>query len=436
MLPKRQWIRWSVGYLLLCQTQALSVVDRVMYGEWVGKSGDELTQTLVITQIAISFGLFYRGSRHWRSVRKGSCITLSLALFLICSAAWSVDPGATLRAGIQYFVFIIAAIGVAENLEGDDFMDLLALVCFLSAIASLVLLIVWPATAIGGYGDFRGAFPQKNPLGEAMSMGALACLHGLRASKRGSFVRIVWFVVITFVVVKSGSATSLLAILMFLGLGIAMQKFEMKGLITVLPVALVAIFGQGPLLEILGKDPTLTGRTEIWTLVMPDIFQRPLLGWGYAAFWTTNNPTAWKISDSVHWWVPQAHNGVLEILLSVGLVGAVFYIVLIVRTFSLSVQCMQTNERAMGITSFVSCTGVLLVGVSENVLLYTGAITSVFFISGFYCERALSMARQRRFATPSYGLANIHEGGGTHELASQKGGNVFSKRRRLIRPTE
>ena len=31
-----------------------------------------------------------------------------------------------------------------------------------------------PANAFGGAGDFRGVFSEKNPLGEAMSIGALA----------------------------------------------------------------------------------------------------------------------------------------------------------------------------------------------------------------------------------------------------------------------
>ena len=41
-------------------------------------------------------------------------------------------------------------------------------------------------------------------------------------------------------------------------------------------------------LEFLGKDPTLTGRSELWAYVWKDIDLRPLLGWGYAAFWSVN----------------------------------------------------------------------------------------------------------------------------------------------------
>jgi O-antigen ligase len=398
-----------VGYLLLCQLQSLSVVDRVFYGEWVEKPGDTFTQLVNILQIVISVVLFYRGFQNWPGLRRGGLLSISLAIFLLFSAVWSVNSGATLRTGVQYLFFIIAAIGVAENLTGDEFMNLLAWISFLSAVASLVLTVLSPATAFGGTGDFRGVFSQKNLLGEAMAMGALASLHGFRVGKRNRLLSIFMLLVVSFVAIKSGSATSLLAIFLFFSLGTAIQTLQkrgiarilaLSGLIIMLPAILISDFNQDSLAEMLGKDPTLTGRTDIWALVIPDILQRPLLGWGYYGFWSVQNPAAWEIAEALHWRSPNAHNGILEILLSVGLIGAIFFIYLLGRTLWLSLKCMRTPESAMGITCLLSCAGVVLVGVSETVLVYGGAITCVFFITGFFCERAVTTARKRLVAAP------------------------------------
>ena len=220
-------------------------------------------------------------------------------------------------------------------------------------------------------------------------MGALASLHGILTSRRRRFFRIVMLTTVTLVTARASSATSLLTIALFILLGLATKIMEKRGsaasilvgctLVLAVPVALMSLFDGGALLGMMGKDATLTGRTDIWEYVIPDIYQRPLLGWGYAAFWTADNPAAWKISDILRWWVPQAHNGVLEILLSVGFVGLVFYVFLLGRTWSLSLKCMRTADRQMGVTCFLLCIGIVVVGVSENVLIYTGGISFLFF---------------------------------------------------------
>jgi exopolysaccharide production protein ExoQ len=426
-LFKRRWTRWAVWWLLLCQIQALSIIDRVFLGAWLGKGGDKFTEFTNISQIIVSIILFAVGSRRKPGLQRGGILSLSLAVFLLCSAAWSVDAGATVRGGIQYFFFMLGLIGATENLEGDDFMDLLASVCFLSAVASLILFFIAPGYVIGEQtGEFRGVFSQKNVLGQAMAVGALACLHSLRVGKRSWLSGGFMFFVITYAAIKSASTTSSLAILLFCVLGAVTSLLQSGGagrilgvvlLTLLLLIAPVAAISPDSLYELIGKDPTLTGRTDIWGYVIPYINQRPLLGWGYGAFWSTGNPAAWEIANTIHWYAPEAHNGLLEILLSGGLVGAVWFIYLWVRTFRLSLRCIR-YDSAMAITCFSICAGILLEGVSEQVLLYVDGLSVVFFISGFFCEQAVSRARRRR---PT-GVGNVVKARSTHVASSPSAG--------------
>ena len=330
--------------------------------------------------------------------------------FSSSSAAWSVSTGASLRGGVQYLFLIIGAIGVAENLEGDDFMALLAWVCFLSGVASLGLLVISPANAFGGAGDFRGVFSQKNILGQAMAVGALASLHGLWVGKRRPFY-MGMFSLTSFVALKSESTTSLSAIVVFTSLGLVIRLLQQRGstrilaipwIVLLLPLGLVGAFNKDALLEALGKDPTLTGRSIIWENVIPDIYRRPMLGWGYGAFWSTDNPEAWQLADTFHWYSPQAHNGILEMLLGVGLIGTIFIICLWGRAVWLSLRCMRTAESAMATTCLLTCAGVVVIGVSETVLLYPEALTLIFFVTGLFCEKSLSTAQRRHAAAPRH----------------------------------
>ena len=214
---------------MLCQLQSLGIIDRTFYGEWVGKPGDTFTQLVNLSQILISITLFVRGARYWTEVRRGSALALFFGVFLLSSMAWSVDSGATLRTAIQYLFLVIGLIGAVEQVDGDEFMRLLSWLCFLLAIASLVLLVVAPASVGDEIAGFRGVFSQKNVLGQAMAVGALACLHGRWAQTSGRTRFILIFSVIAAAAVKSGSATSCLAIVLYCVVGTGIQLLQRGG---------------------------------------------------------------------------------------------------------------------------------------------------------------------------------------------------------------
>src|SRR5262252_4724623 len=177
-----RWYYWASIFFILQGIQALDILDRVIYGQWEGKPGDKLTQSLNLLLILVSLALFGRGFLLLRRLRTGTMLSIGLAGFLLLSTLWSVDPQDTATRAVLYLFVVIGAIGIASNLDGDEFMSLLALTCFLSGAASLVLLAVSPANAqviTADSVDFRGIFSQKNVLGEAMVVGALASLHGL-----------------------------------------------------------------------------------------------------------------------------------------------------------------------------------------------------------------------------------------------------------------
>ena len=332
---------FSAVFFTANSIQAFDIIDRLVYGEWLGKPGDKITQGLNLLLMVSSFALLARGYRRIRSIRIGAILALGLAGFLLLSAAWSINPQATTRQGIIYLFVVVGAIGTAGSFEVDEFMKVVAAVCGLAALASLLLIVVSPSSVfVGDPGEYRGIFSQKNELGEAMAVGALAALHGIRASKRHRWHGALILVFVTIACFLSKSATSLLTIFVLCSVDAVSAMMRNGGsarilgiIVTVIAGPALAFIAISPdwLLEMMGKDPTLTGRTIIWSYVIPDIYQKPLLGWGYAAFWSPNNPAAMEIGESIHWFAPEAHNGLLEILLTVGVVGAIFFFFLLAR---------------------------------------------------------------------------------------------------------
>jgi exopolysaccharide production protein ExoQ len=79
------------------------------------------------------------------------------------------------------------------------------------------------------------------------------------------------------------------------------------------------IFGiSGAVTRALGRDTTLTGRTELWKQLLEfDI--NPLFGTGFDGFWIGDRVR--KFEDLYGWKANEAHNGYLETYLNLGLVG-------------------------------------------------------------------------------------------------------------------
>ncbi len=407
--------RWKIlasVYLILGSMQAFGFVDRQIYGEWFGKPGDKLTQAFNTFFILVALSLLAAGLPKLARIRAGACLSLCLVGLFFCSAFWSVDPGISIKQAVEYLALICASIGIATNLEADEYIELLGYLVFGAAAVSLILLVVMPSAVISpGLGDFRGIFSQKNVLGEAMTMGALAVLHMMRTRKKRNLRWLLFLIVIVVAAVESASATSCTTIFVFCAIdfflfllrkGRSARVAAISMMILATPVLIASLVFPDALLELMGKDPTLTGRTDIWHLVIADIYKRPLLGWGYLAFWSTSNPAAVDIATTLHWFAPQAHNGLLEILLHVGLVGAALVILIWLRTLFVAVKCMRLADYALGLTSVLSCIGIILVGISESVLVDAfEASTGLFFIAGFFCEKALWSAVTRYSRVPA-----------------------------------
>lgn len=103
----------------------------------------------------------------------------------------------------------------------------------------------------------------------------------------------------------------------------AKKRFLIHGLVlvTVLIPVSVTLLGVSPeTLKEMGRNPTLTERTDIWAGVIKLVPNR-WIGAGYESFWLGPRLDA-MIADVTRWWVPnESHNGYLEIYANLGWVG-------------------------------------------------------------------------------------------------------------------
>jgi O-antigen ligase len=396
---ERHCILYAASVFFLLQAMGvLGIVDRSIYGDWLGKPGNKITQTLNLLGIFTSLFLFWWATHKIRIARVNRVLPLAAASLPLISLLWSVAPAVTFTQGLAYFFVVLGAIGLAEAWEGDELMDLLMLICGLSAVACIVELFIFTEP-----GDFRGIFAQKNVLGQVMVGGVLAGLHGSRI--RGGFRYACVIALCTTVALMSKSATSIMTIFLLLWLGM-IGRLYLKGrstraiatclAIISLLIVIFVVLNDDLIFGVLGKDSTLTGRTLIWSYVIDNIGEKPILGWGFYGFWSPSNPLASQIAEAVGG-VVNAHSAILEFLLDFGFVGTAFFLFLWLRNFILAVKCMNGPAGQLGVSSMLVLIGTSVIGVSEVVLLAPSQLwTSLFFITGFICEKQLWLARAAR----------------------------------------
>jgi len=113
-----------------------------------------------------------------------------------------------------------------------------------------------------------------------------------------------------------------------------------------LAVSISALFlhvGSG-LVETVGRNSTLTGRTDLWEHLL-EFDNHPLLGTGFGSFWL--GPRLEKLW-AVYWWHPnESHNGYLETYLNLGWVGVGALGLLIVTGYRHVLNALR-REPAMG----------------------------------------------------------------------------------------
>ncbi|HTT18292.1 MAG TPA: O-antigen ligase family protein [Candidatus Sulfotelmatobacter sp.] len=183
-----------------------------------------------------------------------------------------------------------------------------------------------------------GVATQKNSLGELCDFLGLALLWRFRGAyndreDRNRIRRLVALAAVLAMAVwllwmcdsmTSICAVSMASIVMLLSMTRAFRRRPV--LVHVLVIVLLsstiyALFFQssGDLIQSLGRNPTLTGRTDIWKLVL-SIPSDPVLGVGYESFWL--GARLQRIWNAVHGLrLNESHSGYIEIVITLGWIG-------------------------------------------------------------------------------------------------------------------
>jgi O-antigen ligase len=104
----------------------------------------------------------------------------------------------------------------------------------------------------------------------------------------------------------------------------------------------VVVSNADALLRMIGKDPTMTGRTTLWASLITSVLKRPFVGYGYFAFWQGLVGESSITALQLNWkGLSYAESGVLELWLELGAVAVLLYALIYFGAVKNAIYCLR-----------------------------------------------------------------------------------------------
>lgn len=310
---------------------------------------------------------------------------LLMAALALASSLWSQAPEVTERRVLALVLTGVFAIYLGAVFRGIALPRMLTAAFLALGVGSLISVFAFPGFGVHAdvnAGMWRGLWYEKNQLGMVMAVGLIsaAALMAAHEQKVDRNLALIALGVCAVALLGSQSKTAL--IMAMLGAGLVVLCLAIRRMGPVFGVVAVWCLGVALLgglwiwsefsveiLALFGKDPSLTGRTEIWDAIGRMTERKPWLGYGYSAFWLPHaEPMEW-IRHETGWRVPSAHQGWLDLRAELGWTGVGLVGAVVAVTSSAVLIRLSGLGRREGYWSLAYLAAFLLLSLSESVLM-------------------------------------------------------------------
>lgn len=326
-----------------------------------------------------------------------------LIILILQSYIWSDFQNLTYVEGREVWQMTSFALYFASRFTLKEQVQLIAITFGIGGILSTIVGAFFPATGqhIEDHpGAWKGIYDYKNTLGSMMIIGSLAFfllpLNNLKTPIRKKIGRILKYSGIALflaVVLLCTSKTSLVVYFLLVGILIFYGKYRWQGKITViyLDISILVLGCVGTLvfsnwvniLSGLGKDHTMSGRTLMWEVMIQRIMERPWLGYGRGAFWVRASGYPAQVGGAVsHVFVaPHGHNGFLDLMLDVGLIGFTLFMICFLVAFARSLKRAYAAKSSEDLWPLAFLLFLAMNNIMESYLLRLANIYWVLFVA-------------------------------------------------------
>jgi O-antigen ligase len=310
------------------------------------ESGSPLDQIFMISLFCLGLLILAWRKWDWQETIYEHPWLVVLIVYMLLSIVWSDIPFVSFKRWIrELLAFAMASVVLTEQNPRQTVISIFRRSAYILIPFSLLLIKYFPFYGVqygrwSGSQSWVGVTTQKNGLGRLCLIASFYLVWMLvgRWRKRdifwGSYQTYADIIVLSLAVflllgpggAYSATAVAALASGLLVYVGLLWMRSRKTGLeantVTAL-LACIVIIGTvtvfvggatvGAFTSTLGRDDTLTGRTDVWDSLIPTVSNQPILGAGFGGFWTPRTRAKYEISEG--------HSGYLDVILDIGFVG-------------------------------------------------------------------------------------------------------------------
>jgi exopolysaccharide production protein ExoQ len=296
-----------------------------------------------------------------------------VALLVLCplSAVWSIDSAATLLRFTSLMALVLTCFAISVGAwHRHRFQQLANWPLMLVLISSIIIGIIWPdqiaeiGTDVSQRNAWHGITHGKNEFGMMSSMAAIICINAWLAREGRTVWAILGSITAVTCLLLSRSNTSLFATITAVGcmvlvmrVPVIRQRFSTPVVVSI--ASIIFLYGMvvqnvlpgvntllGPIASLAGKDTTFSARTIIWTVIKEHIQGAPYLGTGYGAYWVGPFETSpsYVFVPMMFFYPTEAHNGYLDIVNDLGLLGLACLVLFLCWYIRLALQLIRFDR--------------------------------------------------------------------------------------------
>ena len=318
---------------------------------------------------------------------------LIVLLWCALSLGWAVEPGIAMRR-LALTVMVVWSVFLLVRQAGYR-RTIQTFRLVLPVILAINFATVFAAPAIGVHqtgealdpgliGAWRGILGQKNYAGPVCALTILFFLFDGRELRLSIRVAVMAAAAVFLVGTESKTSMGVLAVSIVAALAfrIYQPRYRLLALhlaaLALVAIALLAWSWRDVLLAPFSREDALTGRVQIWPVLLAYARDNVMLGSGYGSFW--NIGEASPVYRYTLGWVSRlasGHNGYLDLLVQIGAPGLALVAIAMVVMPAWRFITDRSLDRTRGALLFSLFTFVVLHNATESTLLDRDAALSL-----------------------------------------------------------